>query len=604
MPFITSFVTHTAEHEGGGDIDSIFRHNLRTQHPSERFVISSHSSHHSIVNAADAEVASFVMSSVPPPPVMTAVVTTTAIASASSAPVLRAGGELATQVYQSLFADFASIGMAGADIAGPSNPAGTELSADTFYSVLDDPDVCRSVVDQLAPHRLFSQLCGMYYDQLFSEFNVGVARQTCLGAEVKMRFEHNLRERKRLEGRCARQVDLMKDKDAKIEKLKALLSLREAEATEVIRLHNQVSAVEAVEAARVSELNSLKEGNIALEKEKNTLEGQVATLESVAAATNIKLASLNAQTAKLTQELSSLQLSCDELSIKDASLESQRDGLIDRDKQVKELSDYVERLDFKLMALALHLDEEFYPCFLTTIVGRRWIICHDIRLAIMKCRQSSEYAAAFGAVIVLAIDKGIQAGLVACIDHEKAGRGLADVASYDPSVEARYVSVVLAFRDLDFNLLPQLESQKDASIADIMNSLCLDGPSVETPEVSRLQPAYEQLLLPIHQKEDNVVVGETPLSDSLNVVHVHVQRLKEGALSYRLSISDTMGALVDPLSYKNLIVTAANVSSIPPILVTDHDVPDARIQDEAPHSPKIMFEKENLETTPEHHSAS
>ncbi|GKG55475.1 hypothetical protein Tco_0572115, partial [Tanacetum coccineum] len=92
---------------------------------------------------------------------------------------------------------------------------------------------------------------------------------------------------------------------------------------------------------------------------------------------------------------------------------------------------------------------------------------------------------------------------------------------------------------------------------DIMNSLRLEGPSTETPEVSRLQPEYEQLLLPIHRKEDNVVVRETSLSDSLNVVHDHVQKLNEGAISYRTSVSDRMGALVDPLSSENLIGEAS-----------------------------------------------
>ncbi|GKC54884.1 hypothetical protein Tco_1077629 [Tanacetum coccineum] len=536
VPFITSFVTPMAEHEEGGDTDSISGPNLRTQHPSKMFVIYSESSHHSSTNDADAEVASFVRSSVPLPPVMTAAVTTTVTVDASSAPILRAGAELATQVYQSLFTDSASIGATGPDIAGPSHPAGTELSAYTFYvsqemdsealcqiyvpkwnvvieSVLDDPDVCRRSVDQLAPPGFFPSFAG----------------------------------EERLEGRCARQVDLMKEKDAEIANLKAQLSLREAEAIEAIHLRSQVYVVEAAEATRVSELNSLKEQNIAFEKENNTLEGHVVTLESVAATKDTELASLNAQTAKLTQDLSSLQLFYDELSIKAASLGSQKDGLID---QVKELSDRVAGLDSELMALALHLDEEFYP--------------------------------------------RIQTRLVAGIDHKKAERGLADVVAYDPSVEARYVSAVLAFRDMDFNLLSQLESQKDASIADIMNSLRLEGPSAKTPETS--------------------------LSNSLNVVHDHVQKLKEGAISYHTSICDATPFLVDPLSSENLIgeastskvpataaatttlsisVTATSASSIPPILVADYDVLDARIQGEVPHSPKIVFEKETLETTPE-----
>ncbi|GKB95399.1 hypothetical protein Tco_0981536 [Tanacetum coccineum] len=72
------------------------------------------------------------------------------------------------------------------------------------------------------------------------------------------------------------------------------------------------------------------------------------------------------------------QLSCDELSIKADSLESERDGLVDlvsllegtcsrfRD-QVKIFSDHVAELDSELMGMAVHLDEEFYPRFLTTM---------------------------------------------------------------------------------------------------------------------------------------------------------------------------------------------------------------------------------------------
>ncbi|GJS57934.1 hypothetical protein Tco_0652718 [Tanacetum coccineum] len=286
VSFVTSSVTPTAEHEGGGDTDLISGPNLRTQRPSER-------------------------SSVSLPPVMTAAVTTTVIVGVSSALALGTGVELEmdSETLRQIYVPKWNV---------------------VNESVLDDPDVCRSVVDQLAPPGLFSQLRDIDYDQLFVEFNVGAARQTCLGAEVRMRSEHNLRERKRFERRCARQVDLLKEREVEIANLKAQLSLKEAEATEVIRLRSQVSVVEAAEAARVSELNSLKERNIALEKEKNTLEGQVATLESAVVTKDTELASLNAQTAKLTQDLSSLQLSCDELSIKAASLESQRDGLIDR----------------------------------------------------------------------------------------------------------------------------------------------------------------------------------------------------------------------------------------------------------------------------------
>ncbi|GJR73236.1 hypothetical protein Tco_0085601 [Tanacetum coccineum] len=386
--------------------------------------------------------------------------------------------------------------------------------------------------------------------QIFAEFNVGAACQTCLRAKVRLRSKHNFRERKKFERKCARQADLLKEKDIEIANLKA-----------------QFCGV-----ARVSELNSLKERNLALEEEKNALDKKVVVLESAAAAKETELASLTAQTPKLTQDLSSLELSCDELSVKAASLDSQRDGFVDQDEQVKALSDRMVGLDSELMALALYLDEEFYPRFLPTIAGRQWIIGHGLRLAVMKCRQSSENAI----------------------------RDLADVAAYDPSVEARYVSAVLAFRDLDFNLLSQLESHKDASIADITSLLRLEGPSAETPEVSWLQPSYEQLLIPFHQKEDNVVTGETSLSDSLDVVHAVFKRLRKmlcpTACLFLVTAAATTALAIS--------VTAANISSIPPISVADYDTSDAGVQDTAPYSPKIVFKKEDLQTTPEHPSAS
>ncbi|GKD42942.1 hypothetical protein Tco_1267587, partial [Tanacetum coccineum] len=218
-----------------------------------------------------------------------------------------------------------------------------------------------------------------------------------------------------------------------------------------------------------------------------------------------------------------------------------------QDAQVKELSDRLAGLDSELMALALHFDEEFYPRFLTTIAGRRWVLNHGLRLAVMNCRQSLKYGVAFEAVIGLAIDKGIQAGLVEGIDHGKAGRDLANVAAYDPFVEA--------------------------SIDDIMSLLHLEGPSAETSEISRLQPSYEQLLLPVYRKEDNVVTEETSLYDSLDVVHAGVQKLKEDAFTLRAPVT---AAATTTLA---ISVTATNISSIPPISVADYDTADAGVSD-------------------------
>nr|GEW25727.1 hypothetical protein [Tanacetum cinerariifolium] len=138
----------------------------------------------------------------------------------------------------------------------------------TNDSVLDDPYVCSDLTDRLASPTLFAQLRGMDYDQLYSEFNVGVARQVCLA--------------------------LLSERDAEIAHLKSLLSLKEAEAAKVICLRGQLTVMEAAAAAKVE----------------------------------VELASLSSQVAKLTSDLSGFQISRDELDYKVASLESERDFLV------------------------------------------------------------------------------------------------------------------------------------------------------------------------------------------------------------------------------------------------------------------------------------
>nr|GEX48376.1 hypothetical protein [Tanacetum cinerariifolium] len=415
---------------GGDRIDSVTGPKLRTQHPVERFVGLSNSPCHSSSNATDAEVSS----------------------------VVRIGED---PVHGIIFLDSTSAGTVGPDIAGPSQPAGTELSADTFY--------VSQYMDSEMLHQIYVPRWNMVNESalddpnLFAEFNIGAAHQKCLGAEVRMRLEHELRGRKKFEGKCAMEANLLKERDADMASLKAQFSLKEAEAAEAIRLCDQIATVEAVKAAQVSALDGLKERNA-------TLEGHVAALESAAVIKDAELVSSNAQIAKLTQDLSNFRLSCDELSIKAASLESKKDKLTDQVSMLEttcsELCNEVS--DSELMGMALHLDEEFYPRYLTTIARRRWILGRSFKLTVMKCLQSLEYLAALGWAIGHAINKGMQDGLTAGIDHGKGGKGLANVSAYNPSAKTNYISRVNALCAVDFPLLAQLDSYKDASIADIM----------------------------------------------------------------------------------------------------------------------------------------
>ncbi|GJT89758.1 putative reverse transcriptase domain-containing protein [Tanacetum coccineum] len=539
LPFVTSSVTPTSV---GVTAAAITGPNLRTQKLTERFVISFYSPHEPNANAADDEVTSVVRSAVPDPAILTTAVATMVVAD-TSALVPRAGhGFGAGQARPSIFRDSISTTIVEADIAGPSQLVGTELSANSFYvsqeidsealrkiyipkwnvingSSLDDPEICQGMIDHLAPLRFFSQLWGMDYEQLFAEFNVKDARQVCFNAEIRMRLEHELRGRQRFEERCALQANRSKENDAEIAK-----------------------------ATRVNELNDLKERNVALE-------GQVAALESMIASKDGDLTSSNSQVAKITQDLSNLQLSYDELSVKASSLEFKKDKLIDQvsalettcfglrdevmgyklfkkqievvqDAQVKVLSDRVVELDADLMRMALYLDEEFYPRCLTTVASQSWILSCRLRFAVMKCLQSPKYLADLGGVIGYAIDKGIQDGLAAGIDHGKARQVLAEVAAYNPAVEANYVVAV------------------NALVLLISLSL-LSWPLIKI----------------------QVVIGETSLSFSLDLAYARVRKLKEGVASRRLSISDALVPIVEPLSAENL-VGEANTSGVLAVVTT------------------------------------
>nr|GEV34190.1 hypothetical protein [Tanacetum cinerariifolium] len=469
---------------------------VETQHPVERFVVLSDSLCHSSSNAANAEVSSVVGSLVLKPPIMTTTISTTVVTDTSSILLPREGEE---PVHASMFTDHTSACM--------------HMDSETLHqiyvpkwnvvnkSTLDDPYVFCSLVDQLAP-------------------------PTYLGAEVRMLLEHELRGSKKFKGKCAMQANLLKKRDA------------------------EIATIEATEAARVSEVDGLKEWNAALE-------GQVVAPEFALSydELSIKASSLESKKDKLTDRVSMLHTTCSELhdEVSGYKLFKEKIKAV-QDEQVKMLSDRVAELDSDLMGMALHLDEEFYPYYLTTIAGRRWILGRGFKLTVMKCLQSPKYLAALGGAIGRSINEGMQDGLATGIDHGKGRRGLIDVASYNPSAKANYIFVVNALRAVDFPLLAQLEPYKDARIVDIIGLLHLEGPAAKTPKANQIQPLPEQLMLPIHRLEGQL-----------------------------LSISDALVPLIELLTAKNLVGEAS-----------------ARPSTKVPSPPKIVFEKEELETTPEH----
>ncbi|GJX27405.1 hypothetical protein Tco_0233701 [Tanacetum coccineum] len=283
------------------------------------------------------------------------------------------------------------------------------------------------------------------------------------------------------------------------------------------------------------------------------LRGQVATVEAAEAAQANELNVLKERNSALEEEKGALES-------KVAALES-----VDATKVAE------------LASMTAQVEKDRLVGQVSSLEG----ICSGLRDEVMDYKLFKEQ-------IKAAQDDWAKDGLAAGIDNGKAGRVLANVVAYNPSAEADFVSAVNALRDVDFLLLAQVASQKDASIADIMGLLCLEGPAAKAPEAEQLQPSPEQLMLPIHHPEDQVVIRETSLSFSLDVVHSRVQRIRRDAPSQRLSITNAMVPLIEPLSAENLIgeastsgvpvittamsTTFVQTSSVPPISAADPGV--------------------------------
>ncbi|GKF22164.1 hypothetical protein Tco_0074486, partial [Tanacetum coccineum] len=215
------------------------------------------------------------------------------------------------------------------DVGGSSQPETSEESADSFYetaalnsedakrwyiprwnitndSLLDDGFSCRTLVDRVAPPGFFSTLRNMDYDQLFEEFNVGAARQICLGSEVRSRTEHELELKEKLRAKYDARGVLLREKDAEIARLKSLVKEKETESAEVLRLRDQVSVLAA---------------------DKSFLSAEVSALKSAVSQKDTDISLLDSRASYLKSALDDSQAACDEARNLISSLSFERDGL-------------------------------------------------------------------------------------------------------------------------------------------------------------------------------------------------------------------------------------------------------------------------------------
>ncbi|GJY54824.1 hypothetical protein Tco_0446488 [Tanacetum coccineum] len=475
-------------------------------------------------------------------------------------------------------------------VSGSSQPETSEESTDSFYetavlnsedakrwyvprwnitndSLLDDGFSCRTLVDRVAPPGFFSTLRNMDYDQLFEEFNVGAARQICLGSEVRSRTEHELELKEKLRGKYDARGVLLKEKDAEIARLKSLLEEKETESAEVLRLRDQVSVLAA---------------------DKSLLSAEVSALKNVVSQKDTDISLLDSRASYLKSALDDSQAACDEARSVISSLSSERDGLASevstlhsafrdfkekmeaqQEEQAQELYNRVADLEAHVMDVSGRLEGEFYPSYLTALAGRRWLLTHGVELAMVKCFKSPEYQGILGHALGRAVDYGMQEGLAAGHEHGIAGTPLSAVVAYNPeTAKNNYLDAVKALEEVDFPLVRLLKSKKDSGMDEVLDCFLLDGPLANLPEAAYLQPCLEQLSVPIYHADVNAVVGETSLSFALLNVHTRAEGAKRHASALRQLMVDIVS---HPLSSRNLLGEASTSSVVPCVEALDTD---------------------------------
>ncbi|GJX59302.1 hypothetical protein Tco_0290692 [Tanacetum coccineum] len=438
IPFITSFVSVTPERESEDQTDSMAGANLRTITAPPR----------------------------PSIPLMTVATTVTSTVDPATTVKEKLLGS-------SVFGGDSSSGGSDHTIGGFSDLTSSDFIVGGIRTVISlDTDLQKVYVPYMMDH-----------DQLFTEFNVGAARQMSLSAESQ-----------------------------------AQLLVKEAKAAKAIRLCAEASKFEAIEKS-----------------------------------------------------------------------------LQDEDEKMAEVNEKFDKLCADFVKIALHLEEKFYPHLLTTISGRRCYLKHCMKLAIAKCLISTEYLSVLGATISKAVKKGMQEGLSAGITHGSEGRKLTDVAAYNPSAEADYLSALQRLQSVKFSFIEELKTNKDASIDTIMNLLRLEDTLAERLGLTESQPNGNQLMVPIHHSSDQRVIGATALSLLLDVSNSRVQKIRENIANHISALRGVFVPLSEPLSDATLegtpgaapntttalSVTFISSSAIPPISTDDYEVAHADGQESA-----------------------
>ncbi|GKA48870.1 hypothetical protein Tco_0741828 [Tanacetum coccineum] len=315
------------------------------------------------------------------------------------------------------------------------------------------------MVDHTVPLGYFFELRHLPNTKFLAQYNINLARQVALCSQLRLMFKQEVRLLKRAIAQVARRNERIQVREEEIKRLGEEVESLKVVETEVHGLRNQTKKLETLLEAEVDMKKATEAKNAELAKE----------LESLRA----KFSDLQLNNNQLSHQVYTLQAQ--------VTSEERIKAVFEEFKKYED--DKVEKrcveIDACQDALSINFDKELYPHMLTAIAGRRWVIGHGLRLAVMKCVESIELRRAFSNVVSVRIAKGMSEGLEYGVKHGEAKLDLAAIEAYDPEADNKYIATLHDLKDLKYPLIDQLEQLKDAPLDLIMASLPLESDTEE-----------------------------------------------------------------------------------------------------------------------------
>ncbi|GKD89115.1 hypothetical protein Tco_1364622, partial [Tanacetum coccineum] len=163
---------------------------------------------------------------------------------------------------------------------------------------------------------------------------------------------------------------VVQQRDAEIAALGTRLEKDERDVAEVVSLRGRDSELEAGVAVKFQEVD--------------TLGTQNAELSS-------KVSALESERGELKRHVIKLGGDCERLRKEAVGKTKLREEFKSfQDAKARRFEQKSAELDAHIADVRRDMDNDMYPYMFTSIAGRRWLLSHGVRLAVMQCAQSAE----------------------------------------------------------------------------------------------------------------------------------------------------------------------------------------------------------------------